>query len=910
VQKIRILHVDDNADDLELIGIKLMRLAGELEIHPAGSPQQALALMDELKFDCILCDYQMPGSSGLDFLQAIRNRNDDTPFIFLTGQGNEDLAAWALRTGADDYYTKELTFAHYDRLLNSIRRVVEARREVRRKREAEKALRESEERYRNLVERAQDGIVLVQDRTIKYANQSLAMMLGGTIDDMIGKPFTKFIHQNEIPKLLDRYERRIGGEALPSAYETILLRSDGSTVFAELNAGLIMYDGEPADMVMVRDVTERRQMEAALRESEERFRSLVENINEVIFTADLRGRITYLSPVIERLSGYSPKEIVGKSFKNFVHSSDIPGLQAAVRRGLEGHSEPIEIRVIDKGGAVRHVLISNSIIYTQGKPSGITGVLTDISERKRAELIQSSVYKISDAVTRTGNLQELYSRIHSIVAEMMPAENFYISLYDREKNLISFPYFVDQFDETPDPMPPGRTLTGYVLRTGKPLLALPEIFEKLAAEGEVESVGAESIDWLGVPLRTRGATIGVLVVQSYTEGLRYGEEERDVLMFVSSQVAMAIERKRAEEEMRVQEEKFRKLYELSNDMIFLHDPDDRIIDINRKALEQLGYSRTELLAMTLSDLVPPAERPPLDAALSKLDLDKSLRLEVNLMRKSGEVFPTDISAILTEVGGRRMIQSIVRDITERHRADDEARNYRERLEEQARLLGNTNRELKAFAYSVSHDLKKPLRHIDGYCQIIEEEYGEKVEGSAREYLSRVRTAINRMHVLIDDLLKLSQVSGIELQREPVDLTALASEIVETLRHEEPSRQVEVVIAEEMKAQADPAMLRVVLENLIGNAWKFTAKTPHARVEFGVERGSQRGVFFVRDNGAGFDQNLAGELFRPFRRLHREGEFEGTGVGLATVQRIIHRHDGFIWATGKVGQGATFYFTLG
>jgi PAS domain S-box-containing protein len=910
VRSIRILHVDDNADDLEIIGIRLKRQAEELDIRPASSPQQALALLDESIFDCILCDYQMPGSNGLDFLKAIRTRGDDTSFIFLTGQGNEELAAKALRAGADDYYTKELTFAHYDRLLNSIRRVVKARREVQRKREAEKALRESEERYRNLVERAQDGIVLIQDRIIKYANQSLAMMLGYSFEDLIGTPFTKYLIQNEIPKLLDRYERRLTGEYVPSTYETILQRSDGSTVVVELNAGLITSDGAPADLVMVRDATERRQMEAALRESEERFRSLVENINEVIFTADLHGGLTYISPVIERISGYKAKEIIGKSFKDFVHPGDVPGLEAAVRRAVEGPSEPIELRVLDKNGSIRHVLISNSIISNQGKPVGINGVITDISEHKRAELIQASVYKISDAVTRTGNIQELFSRIHSIVAEMMPAENFYISLYDREKNLISFPYFVDQFDETPDPMLPGKTLTGYVLRTGKPLLALPETFEKLAEEGEVESVGAESIDWLGVPLRTRGATIGVLVVQSYTEGLRYGEEERDILMFVSSQVAMAIESKRAEEEMRAQEEKFRKLYELSNDMIFLHDPEGHIIDVNRKALEQLGHTRTELLAMNFRDLVPPRERARLDSAFATLAAEQSLRLEITLMRKNGEIFPTDISSILTEVGGWRIYQSIVRDIAERYRADDEARSYRERLEEQARLLSNTNRELKAFAYTVSHDLKKPLRHIDGYCQIIEEEYVDKLEGPIREYLGRVRTAIDRMHHLIDDLLKLSQASSVELQRETVDLSALGQEIAGNLRQDDPQRRTEIVIAEGMIARADPAMMRVVLENLLGNAWKFTSKTPQARVEFGLERGSQRGVFFVRDNGAGFDQNQVGELFRPFHRLHRNGEFEGSGVGLATVQRIIHRHDGFIWASGKVGIGATFYFTLG
>ncbi|HUX05798.1 MAG TPA: PAS domain S-box protein [Acidobacteriota bacterium] len=907
---IRILHVDDNVDDLELIGIRLKRLSKELDINPAQSPRHAMDLLGESRFDCILCDYQMPGSSGFDFLEALRSRGDETPFIFLTGQGNEELAARALRAGADDYYTKELTFAHYDRLLNSIMRVVEARKDVERKRQAETALRESEGRYRNLVERAQDGIVLIQDRTIKFANSSLAMMLGHGIEDLVGEPFIKYVYREEIPKLLDRYERRISGDPLPSAYETALLRSDGSIIHVELNAGLITYEGEPADLVMVRDVTERRRMEEALRESEERFRSLVENINEVIFTTDMRGVLTYISPVIEQISGLKVKEIVGKPFRRFIHPGDASSLEANVRRGMKGLHEPIEIRVYDANGIVRHVLISNSIIRKDGKPVGITGVLTDISERKRAELIQSSVYKISDAVTKTGNLQELYGRIHSIVGEMMPAENFYIAFYDYGKKLIRYPYFVDQFDETPDPEPPGKTLTGYVLRYGQPLLASPEKFDELAAQGEVERVGTVPIDWLGVPLRTRGATIGVLVVQSYTEGLRYGEEEKDILMFVSSQVAMAIERKRAEEELREQEQKFRKLYERSNDMIFLHETDGRIIDVNIKALELLGYSRGELLEMTFQDLVPPTERGELDSAMKKLGKDKSLRVEVSLARKDGEVIPTDISAILTEVGGRTMIQSIGRDITKRIHADRDAVSYRERLEEQALLLSSTNRELKAFAYSVSHDLKKPLRHIDGYCQILEEEYAQQLDTQAHEYLSRVRSAIDRMHKLIDDLLKLSQMSGIELKRSKVNISELAREIADGLKQENPERDAEFLIEDGMTADSDPQMMRLVFENLLGNSWKFTSKEKSARIELGIQKGEQRGVFFVRDNGVGFDQNLACDLFSPFRRLHREGEFEGSGIGLATVQRIIHRHDGFIWAKGEPGEGATFYFTLG
>jgi len=666
---IRILHVDDNPDDLELIEFQLKRLSVDLDIHFAESAQEALSLLSETSFDCVLCDFQMPGSDGLEFLKTLRDRGDDIPFIFLTGQGNEELAARALRAGADDYYTKETTFAHYDRLLNSIRRVVEAKAERARKTEAERALRESEERYRNLVERAHDGIVLIQDRIIRFANTSMAMMLGYTISEMVGSAFTKYVNEKEVSKLIDRYQRRIEGESVPSTYETVLQRRDSSLINVELNAGLITSGDRPADLVFVRDITERRKMEQALRESEERFRSLVENINEILFTTDMRGRVSYVSPVIERLSGFAVDEIVGRRFDSFVHPPDQSWVRANARRTLHGHPEQFECRILDKSGAVRHVLVSMSLVYREGDPVGYTGIITDIGERKRAELIRTSIYKISESIASSGNLQELFGKIHSIVAELMPAENFYIALYDPEADLIDFAYFVDQFDETPDPLPPGKTLTGYVLRTGKSLLATPEVFRELHERGEVDSIGAESIDWLGVPLMTRGSIIGVLVVQSYTEGVRYGIEEEGILSFVSGQVAMAIERKQAEEDLREKEEKYRNLFQFSSDMIFLHDLEGNILDVNQRAAEQLGYSKRELLSLKVADLHPPGALADCAVAFEQVEEKGFFRFVVPFRRSDGGTFMAEVSSSLVQVGDKKVVQGIVREIN-----GDEAKN--------------------------------------------------------------------------------------------------------------------------------------------------------------------------------------------------------------------------------------------
>jgi signal transduction histidine kinase len=233
----------------------------------------------------------------------------------------------------------------------------------------------------------------------------------------------------------------------------------------------------------------------------------------------------------------------------------------------------------------------------------------------------------------------------------------------------------------------------------------------------------------------------------------------------------------------------------------------------------------------------------------------------------------------------------------------------QRVADRTAQLEAANKELESFSYSVSHDLRTPLRSIDGFSQALLEDYGDKLDDQGRSDLRRVRAATQRMAQLIDDMLNLSRVTRGEMHREVVDLTALVRNVSQELAAAEPDRKVDLAIAESVRAEGDARLFRVLLENLLRNAWKFTAKHPTAKIEFGIQTNNGKPVYFVRDDGAGFDMAYASKLFGAFQRLHAMTEFAGTGVGLATVQRIVHRHGGRIWAEAKVDQGATFYFTL-
>ena len=367
------------------------------------------------------------------------------------------------------------------------------------------------------------------------------------------------------------------------------------------------------------------------------------------------------------------------------------------------------------------------------------------------------------------------------------------------------------------------------------------------------------------------------------------------------------ERRRSEQALQASEERFRNVTETANDAIISADNQGKIVYANRAAEQTFDYAREELIGRALTMLIPERFRiAHLEGFQRFLNTGEAhvigKTLELSGLRKGGIEFPLQISLSSWETGGETFFTGILSDITERKLAEQEIslRNTQ---------LDAANKELEAFSYSVSHDLRAPLRSIDGFSQALLEDCASKLDATERKHLDRIRSATQRMAILIDDLLNLSRVARIEMRREKINLSGLARLIAEDLQKAQPKRQVEFRIEEGLEAMGDPGLLRLVYENLLGNAWKFTSKRQFAQIEVGRTNHNGTRAYVVRDNGAGFDQAYAAKLFGAFQRLHGMNEFPGTGVGLATVQRIIHRHGGIIWAEGAVDNGASFYFTL-
>ncbi|MCK4361826.1 MAG: PAS domain S-box protein [Dehalococcoidia bacterium] len=719
-----------------------------------------------------------------------------------------------------------------------------------------------------------EGITVTDlEGNIVEANEALLRMSGyGCKEELIGRNGLQFIAEKDRAKAVEDMMKAVDG-GYGAAREYTFVGKDGREFDAEASGSLLRDStGNPSGFIsVIRDITERKQ-------AEELFKSLTSSSPIGIYVVQ-DGKFQFVNAQFQKYAGYSEDELLGMDSLSFVFPDERNRVRENAVKMLKGErSIPYEYQFVNKEGEVRWIMETVVPIQYLGRRAAL-GNFMDITERDRAEeALRESEEKYRALVDHMEEGYLVFRGGRIRYANRRCAEVIGIPV----KKLIGEDYWRFLAPESQE--------------------QARQTYETLTGGGKVHPIQEY------VYLTEAGRRIPVETSMreiTYEGKPSYAVVWRDIT-----------ERKRAEEALRKSEEQFRALIENAQDAIVIVNPDITISYQSPSMGRMTGRKAKDRIGKDPLQYCHPDDISEVAEAFLQLFENKipTVHTEFRYRHKDGRwrIFEVVGNNLIDDpaVGG---IVLNMRDITERKQAEEEVRKLNEGLEqrvvERTVQLQAVNKELEAFAYSVSHDLRAPLRSIDGFSQVLLEDYTDRLDDEGKNYLQRVRSASQRMAELIDDLLNLSRVTRGKMHYETVDLSALAQTIAMELRQSQPERDVEFTIAPGLAAKGDAQLLSVALENLLGNSWKFAKKRGRTRIEFGYAETNGQPAYFVRDNGVGFDMAYADKLFGAFQRLHSHNEFEGTGIGLATVQRIIHRHGGKIWAESAVGQGATFYFTL-
>jgi PAS domain S-box-containing protein len=850
-------------------------------ITPIFNAKDAIEILEKSQNYLLLLDYMLPDMSGEELINYLNEKNLLVPFIIITGHGNEKLAVRMMKLGAYDYIVKDKSFL--DILVSVISKVSKQLLTEKNLNKTVDQLARSEEKYKTIAGNIID-LICVHDKSgiLTYLSPSVAELTGYELKELIGKPIFDIIHPNDIDLVKDFFNSVIGSNTESNRIEFRINKKTGEIGWFESTfKGIRNSSTEVFEIQSLsRDITQKKSAEQKLRESEELYKKLIAALPDMVVITDNYSNIIYINDIGLKLLGIKSFEnLKEKSIFSIISSSDRERAILNAKKMFDHPVGPREYFFIGSGNKPIPVELHGEVLRNEdNSPYGIIYVCRNIFERKKSEeKLKESQEKYSMIINNT----------RDIIYSYLPDGSFaFISEGVRQygwkpeevlsKNIMDFIHADDLNDAK-------------------------EAFNKTLVEG------------LHEPFQCR--------LKTKKGGYEWVEESSEPVIIdgklvqVNGVIRNISERKSIEAELRKSEEKYRGIFENIQDVYYETNLEGLLLEMSPSIYRLAGFKREDLIGKSIIELY--------DLSESRTELIKTLTekesitdYEVNIKNIKGEVINCSLNSILKldEKGKPQKIIGSIRDISERKKSEKEIKKLYSNLEkivsERTKQLELSNNELEAFSYSVSHDLRAPLRSISGFSQALLEDYYENLEGQAKDYLNRIVSSCSQMTQLIDDLLNLSRISRWTINSENVNLSVIANEIINEFKTQQPDKSVNISISDKLVVSGDKQLLKIVVQNLLENAWKYSSKNDSPKIEFGKHKEEGKEVFFVKDNGVGFDMKYSGKLFGVFQRLHSTKEFPGSGVGLSTVQRIVQRHNGQIWADAKVNEGATFFFTIG
>ena len=783
-----------------------------------------------------------------------------------------------------------------------------------------RSLLESQEHFRALAENSPDVIMhFDRDHRHLYVNGTAAIQTGVPVEDFLNKSHREMgIFPEELVLMWEAALEKVfkTGESQTIVFDFEM--ANGKTTF-EWRLYPETGSSEAIDSVIgvARDITESRVSEDALKRSEERLNLALSGANLGFWDWNLINDDVYLSPIWFSMLGYGPDELpqAFETWTSLQHPDDLETSYQTIQEAIKNRegSFDIEFRLKNKSGSYVWIRSQGKAVSfdADGNTTRLTGIHEDINERKRGELVKQVLFDISNAVNSTHSLDELYSMIRDSLGRVVDTTNCFLALYNEEADTLTLPFMEDEKDAFTE-FPARKTLTSFVIKTGEAQLVDVEREKDLTQQGEIEPVGAPCVSWLGVPLKHEGKTIGVFAVQSYTEEVFYTQSDAELLEFASDQIALAIDRRRHQDQLRSNQERQRRVFESSPDPMLVVDPSALILDFNSAFLETFNVNAELVYGQKIYRFINKMHwRLSIQNFAETWKKGYLKNLEYQVIRPDGISFDAEVStgAVYDSEGKPESMVVILKNISERKESERKMLEAKYKAEESDRLK-------TAFLSNMSHEIRTPMNAIVGFSDLLSDE--QLTPEDRRDFIAQINQGADDLMRLIDDIIDIAKIEAGQVNVHIAEcfVRELFKELhLMFIQNIKRTGKEGVNIRldwnwplNELAIYTDPFRLKQILINLMSNAVKFTEA---GEIILGIEEHPEGVYFYVKDSGIGIREEKQKVIFDRFMQGHEAKTklYGGTGLGLAISKNLTEILGGTIGVNSVSGEGSTFWFIL-